>query len=44
MRSRVEAMMAIRGLLLVDDFSITILTGGHTLFKHCYMARRGADL
>jgi hypothetical protein len=37
-------MIAIRGLLLVVDFSTTILAGGHNLFKYCYNARGGADL
>ena len=31
MRARVDAMIAIRGLLLVGDFSTTILTGGRVL-------------
>src|ERR1039458_1457078 len=35
MRCNDDAILAIRGLLLVGDFSTTILTGGHVLRKCC---------
>src|SRR5271170_2215103 len=46
-RFRVREILAIRGLLLVGDFSTTILTGGHALRNinfNCCKCAGGADL
>src|SRR5437660_4206150 len=41
MRPTAPAILAIRGLLLVGDFSTTILTGGHVL-RECSKCSYGA--
>ena len=43
MRRNAAAILTIRGLLLVGDFSTTILTGGYILRK-CSKSSYGADL
>src|SRR2546423_10308603 len=43
MRDSAETILAIRGLLLVGDFSTTILTGGYDLRK-CSKSSYGAEL